>query len=71
MCLLNDGSPVCLFSLRTEFNHPKEKAWGLGKFSTMEQLEKEGAYHRVEDKIAFGALVFPLHWGRGPRRPSP
>lgn len=51
------------------------QAWGVSKFSTIEQLEKEGAYSRAEDKygllsviwpltvlrrIAFGCLIFPI-----------
>ncbi|AYV80542.1 MAG: TRAF-type zinc finger protein [Harvfovirus sp.] len=49
---------------RTEFG--KEKAWGLSKFTTMEALEKDGAYNRGEDRITFGCRIVPvknLVWG--------
>lgn len=54
---------------RTEFG--REKAWGLSNFSTIEQIEKEGAWSRAEDIITFGCLIYPirnLRWGRAIRR---
>jgi hypothetical protein len=51
---------------RTEFG--REKAWGLSKFTTMEQLIKEGGYDRATDSIHFGCLIIPADesetWGK-------
>jgi hypothetical protein len=52
-------SPVCC-------RFGKEKAWGLGKFCTLEQLQKEGAYIASEDRVTFGCRMVPvknLLWG--------
>jgi hypothetical protein len=49
---------------RTEFG--KEKAWGLSKFTTIEALQKDGAYNATEDRITFGCRIVPvknLLWG--------
>ncbi|AYV82790.1 MAG: putative TNF receptor-associated factor 4-like [Hyperionvirus sp.] len=61
----NDDLGVCASVVfRTEYG--KEKAWGLSKFTTIELIEKEGAYSRTEDKITFGCRIVPvknLRWG--------
>ena len=49
---------------RTEFG--KDKAWGLSKFVTLEQLIKEGGYIAEEDIIEFACIIYPianLVWG--------
>ena len=54
-----EGLPVCR-------RFGKEKAWGLSKFCTLEQLQKEGAYIASEDRITFGCRMVPvknLLWG--------
>jgi hypothetical protein len=53
----------------TEFG--REKAWGLAKFTSLEALERDGAYYRNEDKITFGCRIYPgkgVLWGRPSRR---
>jgi hypothetical protein len=68
----NDDLGVCASVVfRTEFG--KEKAWGLGKFTTLAALEKDGAYARAEDKLTFGCRIVPvkgLMWGGHARPPT-
>lgn len=51
----------------------REKAWGIVKFTTIETLEKEGAYSRSEDRLTFGCNIYPgkgLLWGQPSSRSS-
>lgn len=41
-------------------DYGKEKAWGRAKFTTLDHLTQCGAYTPQEDKITFGALIFPM-----------
>lgn len=60
------GEGVCASKFRKFEFQNDGNAWG-GRFSTTEELEKEGAYDKVEDEITFGCALRPLqhlHWGR-------
>lgn len=59
-----DEAVCCSVPFRTEFG--RERAWGLSRFTTITQLEREGAYSRAEDCITFAASIQPIRglvWG--------
>ena len=60
-----DNAVCCTNVFRTEFG--VEHAWGLSQFSTLEVLERAGAYSLSEDKITFGCIIYPIkgmRWGQ-------
>jgi hypothetical protein len=68
----NDDLGVCA-SVVFRASFGKEKAWGLSKFTHAEQIEREGAYSRAEDKLTFGCRIMPvkgLKWGHVARPAS-
>ncbi|AYV84454.1 MAG: hypothetical protein Hyperionvirus26_9 [Hyperionvirus sp.] len=68
--LKSDDGVCASVVYRTSFG--KEKAWGLSKYITLDELEKDGAYSKIGDTIAFGCIMWPqrnLKWGHKVRKP--